>query len=85
MTAFIPEPVGLAHTYEFIPSFGGPIKRDKLWFYFTYKLLGHQELHLAARRHPGVAAALAELQHGDAGPTWQATSATRFASMSTSN
>ena len=35
---FIPEPVGLSHTYEFNPSFGGPIKRDKLWFYFTYKL-----------------------------------------------
>jgi hypothetical protein len=35
---FIPEPVGLAYTYEFNPSFGGPIKRDKLWFYFTYKL-----------------------------------------------
>jgi hypothetical protein len=36
--AFIPEPLGLAYTYEFNPSFGGPIKRDKLWFYFTYKL-----------------------------------------------
>jgi hypothetical protein len=35
---FIPEPLGLAYTYEFNPSFGGPIKRDKLWFYFTYKL-----------------------------------------------
>ena len=35
---FIPEPIGLSHTYEFNPSFGGPIKRDKLWFYFTYKL-----------------------------------------------
>jgi hypothetical protein len=36
--AFIPEPLGLAYTYELNPSFGGPIKRDKLWFYFTYKL-----------------------------------------------
>ena len=35
---FIPQPLGLAYTYEFNPSFGGPIKRDKLWFYFTYKL-----------------------------------------------
>jgi hypothetical protein len=35
---FIPEPLGLAHTYEFNPSFGGPIVRDKVWFYFTYKL-----------------------------------------------
>ena len=36
---FIPEPLGLAHTYELNASLGGPIKRDKLWFYFTYKLL----------------------------------------------
>lgn len=34
----IPQPLGIAHTYEFNPSFGGPIKRDKVWFYFTYKL-----------------------------------------------
>lgn len=36
--AFIPEPLGIAYTYELNPSFGGPIKRDRLWFYFTYKL-----------------------------------------------
>ena len=35
---FIPEPLGLAYTYEFNPSFGGPIKRDRLWFYLTYKV-----------------------------------------------
>ena len=35
---FIPEPLGLKYTYELNPSFGGPIMRDKLWFYFTYKL-----------------------------------------------
>ncbi len=35
---FIPLPLGLAHTYEFNPSFGGPIMRDRLWFYVTYKL-----------------------------------------------
>ena len=26
-----------AYDYQFNPSFGGPLKRDKLWFYFTYK------------------------------------------------
>ena len=36
--ALIPQPLGIAYTYEINPSFGGPIKRDKLWFYFTYKL-----------------------------------------------
>jgi hypothetical protein len=34
--AAIPEP-GIAYTWQINPSFGGPIKRDKLWFYFTYK------------------------------------------------
>jgi hypothetical protein len=32
----IPQP-GIAYTYQINPSFGGPIKRDKVWFYFTYK------------------------------------------------
>ncbi len=36
IAAGIPQP-GIAYTYQVNPSFGGPIKRDKLWFYFTYK------------------------------------------------
>lgn len=34
--AGVPQP-SIAYTYQVNPSFGGPIKRDKLWFYFTYK------------------------------------------------
>ena len=34
--AAIPQP-GIAYTWQVNPSFGGPIKRNKLWFYFTYK------------------------------------------------
>ena len=34
--AAIPKP-GIAYTWQVNPSFGGPIKRDRLWFYFTYK------------------------------------------------
>jgi hypothetical protein len=34
--AAIPKP-GIAYTWQINPSFGGPIMRDKLWFYFTYK------------------------------------------------
>ena len=26
--------------YDYSPSFGGPIKRDKLWFYATYRKNG---------------------------------------------
>jgi Carboxypeptidase regulatory-like domain len=35
--AFVAEPPGIAYTWQVNPSFGGPLKRDKLWFYFTYK------------------------------------------------
>jgi len=28
---------GTAYDYQVNPSFGGPLKKDKLWFYFTYK------------------------------------------------
>ena len=31
------QPPGIAYTYQVNPSFGGPIVRNKLWFYFTYK------------------------------------------------
>ncbi len=34
--AGVPEP-GIDFTYQINPSIGGPIVRDKLWFYFTYK------------------------------------------------
>jgi hypothetical protein len=34
--ANIPLP-SIAYTWQVNPSFGGPIVRDKLWFYFTYK------------------------------------------------
>ena len=52
--AFIPEPLGLAYTYEFNPSFGGPIKRDKLWFYFTYKLTDTKSYVTMPDRSQGV-------------------------------
>ncbi len=34
--AAIPQP-GIAYLWQINPSIGGPIKKDKLWFYFTYK------------------------------------------------
>jgi len=34
---FIQTPPGIDYTYQVNPSFGGPLKRDKVWFYFTYK------------------------------------------------
>jgi len=35
--ATVGAPPGIAYTWQVNPSFGGPLKRDKLWFYFTYK------------------------------------------------
>jgi hypothetical protein len=34
--AAIPQP-GIAYLWQINPSFGGPIKKDKMWFYLTYK------------------------------------------------
>jgi hypothetical protein len=36
IAAGVPQPE-IDFTYQINPSFGGPIVRDKLWFYFTYK------------------------------------------------
>jgi hypothetical protein len=32
----IPQP-GIAYLWQINPSFGGPIKKDKIWFYLTYR------------------------------------------------
>ena len=32
----IPQP-GIAYLWQVNPSFGGPVKKDKMWFYLTYK------------------------------------------------
>jgi len=35
-------PDALKRLWDFNPGFGGPIKRDKLWFYVAYKNLGNE-------------------------------------------
>ena len=39
--AGVPQP-GIAYQWQVNPSIGGPILRDKLWFYFTYKYEDHK-------------------------------------------
>jgi hypothetical protein len=34
---FITTPPGIDYDYQLNPSFGGPVKRDKLWFYLTWR------------------------------------------------
>ena len=75
--AFIPEPLGLAHTYELNPSFGGPIKRDKLWFYFTYKLQDTKSYTTLPDRSQGFTQSWPNYSYVTR-VTWQATSRDKF-------
>ncbi|MEW6321897.1 MAG: TonB-dependent receptor [Acidobacteriota bacterium] len=74
---FIAQPLGIAYTYEFNPSFGGPIKRDKVWFYLTYKLSDTKNYVTLPDRSRGFQknwpnySAVARV-------TWQATSRDKF-------
>ena len=70
---FIPEPLGLAHTYEINPSFGGPIKRDKAWFYFTYKLQNLKSYTTLPDRSQGIQENWPNYSYVTR-VTWQATS-----------
>ena len=62
-------PPGIAYNYQFNPSFGGPIKRDKLWFYFTYKYEDNK-IYVASSTFPDGSQAYrqsdGQLQRGDA-------------------
>jgi len=33
----IPDPPGIIHSYDVNPSYGGPVKRDRLWFWGSYR------------------------------------------------
>ena len=55
---------GTAYDYQFNPSFGGPLKRDKLWFYFTYKYQDNK-IYVPAPRSPTAA--------GPSGRRWATT------------
>jgi hypothetical protein len=75
--AFIPQPLGLAHTYEINPSFGGPIKRDKLWFYFTYKLQNTKSYTTLPDRSQGIQENWPNYSYVTR-VTWQATPRDKF-------
>jgi hypothetical protein len=69
---FIPQPLGIAYTYELNPSFGGPIKRDALWFYYTYKLTDTKEYVTLPDRTQGFRKQWPNYSHV-VRLTWQAT------------
>ena len=56
---------GTAYDYQINPSFGGPLAKDKLWFYVTYKYRERQDLRRQLafrRRQPGIPAVDGQLQ-----------------------
>ena len=73
---FIQQTPGIAFTYQVNPSFGGPIKRDKLWFYFTYKYEDNK-IYVASSTFADGSRAFRESQGNYSAVTrltWQATS-----------
>jgi hypothetical protein len=72
--ANIPLP-SIAFTYQINPSFGGPIMRNKLWFYFTYKYEDNKT-YVASSRFADGSRAFRESMGNYTGVgrlTWQAT------------
>jgi hypothetical protein len=73
---FIQETPGIAFTYQVNPSFGGPIVRNKLWFYFTYKYEDNK-IYVASSTYPDGSLAYRESQGNYSAVTrltWQASS-----------
>ena len=53
---FVPTQPGIDYTYEINPSVGGPIVRDKIWFYVTYKYADEKNFVLGAQFADGTPA-----------------------------
>jgi hypothetical protein len=65
----------IAYTYQINPSFGGPIVRNKLWFYFTYKYEDNKTYVASSRFADGSPAFRQSMGNytGVGRLTWQAT------------
>jgi hypothetical protein len=77
--ANIPLP-GIDYTWQINPSFGGPILRDKLWFYFTYKYEDHKNFVASSTFADGSQAFRQSMGNysGVGRVTWQATEKDKF-------
>ena len=67
---------GTAYDWQLNPSLGGPIAKDKLWFYFTYKYQDNK-IYVPSARFPDGSQAYRNSMgnySGAARITWQATS-----------
>jgi hypothetical protein len=70
----------IAYTYQINPSFGGPIVRNKLWFYFTYKYEDNKTYVASSRFADGSPAFRQSMGNytGVGRLTWQASQRDKF-------
>jgi hypothetical protein len=72
---YIQTPPGIAYDYQINPSFGGPLMKDKLWFYFTYKYQNYKN-YVAGVKFPDGSPAYIQAEGNYSAVTrltWQAT------------
>ena len=78
---FITQPPGIDYEYQINPSFGGPIDRDKIWFYLSYRYNGYQRFLPGAVFADGSPVPTNPMQGNYSfitRVTWQATQANKF-------
>jgi hypothetical protein len=78
---FITQPPGIDYEYQINPSFGGPIDRDRMWFYLSYRYNGYQRFLPGAVFADGTPVPTNPIQGNYSfitRVTWQATQANKF-------
>ncbi len=78
---FLTVPPGIDYEYQINPSYGGPIKRDSLWWYLSYRYNGYQRFLPGAVFADGSPVPTNPMQGNYSlvtRVTWQATQANKF-------
>ena len=78
---FLTVPPGIDYEYQINPSYGGPIKRDHLWWYLSYRYNGYQRFLPGAVFADGSPVPTNPMQGNYSlvtRVTWQATQANKF-------
>ena len=78
---FLTVPPGIDYEYQINPSYGGPIKRDRLWCYLSYRYNGYQRFLPGAVFADGSPVPTNPMQGNYSlvtRVTWQATQANKF-------
>jgi hypothetical protein len=78
---FITQPPGIDYEYQLNPSFGGPVMRDRLWFYLSGRYNSYQRFAAGAVFPDGSPVGTKPMQGNHSfitRITWQATPANKF-------